>query len=84
MTVTVTMMTLTIFRATTGLSSKAGNWGVSGMIVILLHWNRLYYRDDEQIDDGDSDNGDDGDDDDGVHDDDDDDDDSLALDSSML
>ena len=80
------MMTLTIFRATTGLSSKAGNWGVSGMIVILLHWNRLYYQDhdDEQIDDGDTDNGDDGDDDDGVHDDDDDDDDSLALDSSML
>ena len=75
------MMTLTIFRATTGLSSKAGNWGVSGMIVILLHWNR---DDDEQIDDGDTDNGDDGDDDDGVHDDDDDDDDSLALDSSML
>ena len=84
MTVTVTMMTLTIFRATTGLSSKAGNWGVSGMIVILLHWNRLYYHDDEQIDDGDTDNGDDGDDDDGVHDDDDDNDDSLALDSSML
>ena len=77
-------MALTIFRATTGLSSKAGNWGVSGMIVILLHWNRLYYHDDEQNDDGDTDNGDDGDDDDGVHDDDDDDDDSLALDSSML